>query len=172
MRQDGALGLAGGAAGVEDRLRGLAARCRSDSRSSGGQARAQLIGAERERPGARGQVTRAGALVTESVMEQEPLKGLFPQRNRIISGLSRLVVIVQAGADSGALITATHAAEQGRAVLAVPGAVDDEQHAGCNRLIREGAILCRNVEDILEELDGVSAVAARKKQQSTTEAPA
>src|SRR5439155_22914546 len=106
------------------------------------------------------EIARAGAVVTESPTEQEPLKGLFPARNRIISGLSKVVVIVQAGADSGALITAEHAAEQGRPVLAVPGAVDDEQHAGCNRLIRDGAILCRHVTDVLEELDGVGAVAA------------
>jgi DNA processing protein len=109
-------------------------------------------------------VVRAGAVVTESATEQEPLRGLFPARNRIISGLSKVVVIVQAGADSGALITAGHAAEQGRHVLAVPGAVDDEQHAGCNRLIRDGAILCRHADDVLEELDGVGAVVMRQQQ--------
>jgi DNA processing protein len=111
------------------------------------------------------EITKSGAILTESPTDQEPLKGLFPARNRIISGLSKAVVIVQAGIDSGALITAEHAAEQGRPVLAVPGAIDDEQHAGCNKLIRDGAILCRHVGDVLEELDGVSAVASRAKQQ-------
>ncbi len=96
-----------------------------------------------------------GALVTESLMGQEPLKGLFPARNRIISGLSRVIVIVQAGEQSGALITATHAAEQGRTVMAVPGAVDEEQSAGCHRLIRDGAGLCRSADDILEEMEGI-----------------
>lgn len=122
------------------------------------------------------EVVKAGAVVTESVTDMEPHKGLFPQRNRIISGLSKVVVIVQAGLDSGALITAEHAAEQGRVVLAVPGAVDDEQHAGCNKLIRDGAILCRHADDVLEELDGVSAVASRQQQRSScpkaTPAPA
>jgi len=65
------------------------------------------------------------------------------------------VVIVQAGEGSGALITAEHAAEQGRPVLAVPGPVDEEQMAGCHRLIRDGAALCRRVEDVLEEMDGL-----------------
>jgi DNA processing protein len=109
------------------------------------------------------EVIAHGALVTESAMRQEPVQGLFPARNRIISGLSRLVVIVQAPARSGALITASHAAEQGRTVMAVPGPVEDERCAGCNALIRDGAVLCRSVEDILEELDGVSAVAMRAR---------
>jgi DNA processing protein len=108
-------------------------------------------------------VAGSGALVTESPMPQEPVAGLFPARNRIISGLSRLVVIVQAPEKSGALITAEHAAEQGRTVLAVPGAVDDERHGGCHKLIRDGAVLCRGVDDILEELDGVSVMAQREK---------
>jgi len=96
-----------------------------------------------------------GALLTESVPSQQPLKGLFPARNRIISGLARAVVIVQAAEGSGALITAMHAAEQGRPVLAVPGPLDDEQHSGCHRLVREGATLCRGVDDILEEIGGL-----------------
>jgi DNA processing protein len=111
------------------------------------------------------EVVASGALLTESSMNQEPLAGLFPARNRIISGLSRVVVIVQAPAKSGALITAERAADQGRTVLAVPGPIDDEASAGCNALIREGAVLCRSVEDVLEELDGVSAVAARAKAE-------
>jgi len=100
-------------------------------------------------------IVAQGALITESVPSQEPLKGLFPARNRLISGLVRAVVIVQAAEGSGALITATHAAEQGRPVLAVPGPVDDEQHSGCHRLVREGATLCRGVDDILEEIGGL-----------------
>jgi DNA processing protein len=73
------------------------------------------------------------------------------------------VVIVQAAARSGALITATHAAEQGRTVLAVPGAVDEEASGGCHALIRDGAVLCRGAEDVLEELDGVSARAQAER---------
>jgi DNA processing protein len=104
-------------------------------------------------------VALSGALLTESCMEQEPLAGLFPARNRIISGLCRAVVIVEAAQRSGALITASHAAEQGRSVLAVPGPVDRDSSGGANELIRKGAVLCRGVEDILEELHGVSAMA-------------
>jgi DNA processing protein len=119
------------------------------------------------------QVVASGALLTESPMLQDPVAGLFPARNRIISGLSRLVVIVQAPQKSGALITAEHAAEQGRTVLAVPGAVDDEQHGGCHKLLRDGAVLCRGVDDILEELDGVSVMEQRARaQQATAAAPA
>jgi DNA processing protein len=109
------------------------------------------------------EVTAAGALLSESCMAQDPLAGLFPARNRIISGLCRAVVVVEAPPKSGALITAEHATEQGRPVLAVPGPVDADSSAGCHALIREGAVLCRGVEDVLEEIDGVSASARREK---------
>ncbi len=96
-------------------------------------------------------------------MQQEPLAGLFPARNRIISGLSRAVVIVEAAERSGALITATHAGEQGRTVMAVPGAVDNPASGGCNALIRDGAVLVRDADDVLAELNGVSAQAVAQK---------
>ena len=96
-------------------------------------------------------------------MEQAPLAPLFPARNRIISGLCRAVVIVEAADRSGALITASHAAEQGRTVLAVPGPVDAPASGGTNELLRKGAVPCRSVEDILEELHGVFAVAQMQK---------
>jgi DNA processing protein len=118
-----------------------------------------------EHAGLAGEVAQAGALLTESAMGQEPLAGLFPARNRIISGLCRAVVIVEAAEKSGALITAGHAAEQGRAVLAVPGPVDAENSGGCHALIRQGAALCRGPDDILEEVDGVSARAAQEKAE-------
>src|SRR5262249_39024577 len=110
-------------------------------------------------------VRGAGALLTEATMLAEPTRWRFPARNRIISGLSRVVVILQAPVDSGALLTAEHAAEQGRTVMPVPGPIDSDRHAGCHRLIRDGAALCRGVEDVLEELDGVSAVAAKAKEE-------
>ena len=119
------------------------------------------------------EVEAAGAVLTESSMEQEPLAGLFPVRNRIISGLSKVIVLVEAAEKSGALITASHAADQGRTVLAVPGPVDAPSSGGTHELIRKGAILCRGVEDILEELHGVSAMAvAEKKAVSAAAAPA
>jgi DNA processing protein len=86
------------------------------------------------------------------------LPTMFPARNRIISGLARAVVLVEAAERSGALITAEHAAEQGRPVFAVPGPVDGEVSAGTNALIRKGAILCRNARDVLEELDGLAGM--------------
>jgi DNA processing protein len=109
------------------------------------------------------EVEAAGAVLTESRMDQEPLAGLFPVRNRIISGLSKAVVLVEAAEKSGALITASHAAEQGRMVLAVPGPVDAPSSGGCHELLRKGAVLCRGPEDILEELHGVSAMAMAEK---------
>ncbi len=111
-------------------------------------------------------VVAAGGLFSEATMLEEPTKWRFPARNRIISGLSRVVVIVQAPTDSGALITAEHAADQGKLVLAVPGLVDNAANAGCHRLLREGAILCRGVEDILEELDGVPVDTPQKIDKS------
>jgi DNA processing protein len=108
-------------------------------------------------------IESSGALLSEASMEQEPQAGMFPARNRIISGLARAVVIVEAAERSGALITASHAGEQGRTVFAVPGAIDNPASAGCNALIRDGAILARGVDDILEELHGVSAMETRAK---------
>jgi DNA processing protein len=106
------------------------------------------------------EVAAAGALVSEAPMSQDPLAGMFPARNRIISGLSRGVVIIEAADKSGALITAGHAAEQGRTAFAVPGPVDAATSAGTNALIREGAVLVRGAEDVIEELEGVRAPAA------------
>lgn len=98
------------------------------------------------------QVAAQGALLTESPLDQVPVKGLFPQRNRLISGLSRGVIIVEAARNSGALHTARHAMEQGRTVFAVPGRIDSLMSEGCHDLIRDGAVLVRNAEDVLAEL--------------------
>ena len=117
-------------------------------------------------------IAKAGAVVSECFMEEGPSKGSFPARNRIISGLSRVVVIVQAPRESGALITATHAAEQGRTVLVVPGPIDDDAQSGCLHLLRQGAILCRSVEDILEELDGILGRAVAPAQRNLFDAVA
>ena len=102
-----------------------------------------------------GEVEAHGALLSEAPMLMEPLAGMFPARNRLISGLARAVVIVEAAARSGALITASHAAEQGRPVFAVPGPLDSPASAGTHALLRQGAILLRGIEDILEELEGI-----------------
>src|SRR5437867_9368839 len=97
------------------------------------------------------EIEAAGALISEAGMAMEPLAHLFPPRNRLISGLAQGVVIVEAAERSGALITARQAAEQGRTVFAVPGPVDSPASAGTHMLIRQGAILVRGVEDLIEE---------------------
>jgi DNA processing protein len=93
-----------------------------------------------------------GAVISEMAMRREPRGGFFPQRNRIISGMSLGVLVVEAAPRSGALITARHAMEQGREVFAVPGPIDSPTSQGTNRLIADGAKLVQSVDDILEEL--------------------
>ncbi len=98
-------------------------------------------------------ITERGALVTEYPLGTPPESSNFPPRNRIISGLSLGVVIVEAGVKSGALITADFAAEQGRDVFAVPGNIFNRSSRGTNQLIHDGAKPVLSVEDILEELN-------------------
>jgi DNA processing protein len=118
------------------------------------------------------EVESHGALLSEAAMNTDPLPGTFHARNRLISGLSLAVVVVEASDKSGALITVHHALEQGRSVCAVPGPIDSPASAGTNELIRQGAVLVRGVEDVLEELEGVSVVAAAPSQtRGTVAAP-
>jgi DNA processing protein len=98
------------------------------------------------------EVSEHGALVSELPVLADPMAGTFPQRNRIISGISVGVVVVEAAFRSGALITARHANEQGRDVFAVPGRIDSRMSHGCHQLLRDGAKLVETVDDILEEL--------------------
>ncbi len=98
------------------------------------------------------EVARHGALISEYPMETKPLPHNFPRRNRLISGLSLGVVIVEAATRSGALITADCALEQGREVFAVPGPITAVSSQGTHHLLKQGARLVTSVEDILDEL--------------------
>jgi DNA processing protein len=94
-------------------------------------------------------IVQNGALLSEMPMQVAPLAEMFPRRNRIVSGMSLGVIVIEAAKKSGALITARHACEQGRDVFAVPGAVDTDTSGGTNHLIKNGAVLVSDVEDIL-----------------------
>ncbi len=98
------------------------------------------------------EICRSGAVITESHPNHPPKGTAFPQRNRIVTGMSLGVIVVEASSRSGALISARLAIEQGREVFAVPGRVDSRLSQGCHRLIRDGAKLIESVDDVLEEL--------------------
>ena len=111
-------------------------------------------------------VAKQGCLLTESPMDQTPKSGLFPQRNRIISGLSLGVLLIEAGRSSGALHTARHAMEQNRDVFALPGRVDSEASLGCLDLIRDGATLIRDLDDVLNALGPLVAPVQRTPEET------
>lgn len=101
-------------------------------------------------------IAERGLLVTEMPPGMIPKAEHFPRRNRIISGLSRAVIVVEAALRSGSLITARFAAEQGRDVFAVPGSPLDPRAEGCNRLIRDGAQILTSIDDVIDALNTVA----------------
>ncbi len=100
------------------------------------------------------EIGRTGLLITEMTPGTAPRAEYFPRRNRIISGMARAVIVVEAALRSGSLITARLAAEQGREVFAVPGSPLDPRAEGCNKLIRDGASLLSRAADVLDALAG------------------
>ena len=111
-------------------------------------------------------VIHSGAIVSETPPHSPPLSGAFPQRNRIITGMSLGVIVVEAADRSGALISARHAMEQNREVFAVPGRVDSRMSRGCHRLLRDGAKLVETADDVLEELGPLVSPAPSADGQS------
>ncbi|MEX2519495.1 MAG: DNA-processing protein DprA [Paracoccaceae bacterium] len=107
-----------------------------------------------------------GLVLSEAPMGMQPLARHFPRRNRIVSGLSAGVLLIEAAARSGSLITARMALEQGREVMAVPGAPLDPRAEGCNGLIRQGAALIRSAEDVIEALCAPRALYAPEPAQA------
>jgi DNA processing protein len=117
-----------------------------------------------ENAGLAGDITTRGLLLSEQPMGLVPQARHFPRRNRIISGLAQAVVVIEAAAKSGSLITARCALDQGRDVMAVPGHPLDARSAGCNMLIRDGARLVRCAADVIEALAPVIPPAQRPAQ--------
>lgn len=111
-------------------------------------------------------IKEQGLIIAESPLSQPPVAQSFPRRNRIVSGLAKGVVVVEATTKSGSLITARMAGEQGRDVWAVPGHPFDPRAQGPNHLIREGATLVRNADDILEAIRSISGQGFRESYYS------
>lgn len=113
------------------------------------------------------QIAEHGAVLSEFPPYQVSLPGHFPQRNRIVSGMSLGVLVVESPLKSGSLITARMALEQNREVFAVPGPVDSAHSRGCNRLIREGAHLVESIDNILDELGPLPFPAAQSEEETS-----
>jgi DNA processing protein len=104
-------------------------------------------------------IAGSGAVISEFPLDLPPAPGHFPRRNRLVSGLSSAVVVVEGTRRSGSMITAAHALEQGREVMAVPGPVSSDRSEGCHRLIQQGAKLVHETQDIFDELSPMYASA-------------
>jgi DNA processing protein len=118
---------------------------------------------------ARDMVAKGGAVVSEYPFGREPDRQTFPMRNRIVSGLCKGVLVVEAPLNSGTMITVSQALDQNRSVMAVPGRIDSPASQGCHRLLREGARLVTTVDDVIEELQDL--LAGMKRSEEKRRAP-
>jgi DNA processing protein len=116
-------------------------------------------------------IAKKGLILSERMLGLQPQARDFPRRNRIISGLSQAVVVVEAAAKSGSLITARNALDQGRDVMAVPGHPLDARAAGCNMLIRDGATLVRSPQDVLAGIGSPKALEVPSPPKPTAKTP-
>lgn len=116
-------------------------------------------------------VAEGGLMLSEYMLGTPPLAAHFPQRNRIISGLSQGTLVVEAAVQSGSLITARQALEQGREVFAIPGSIHAPQAKGCHALIRQGAKLVESAQDVLEDLRLSPVSSAAQMQRSLLPLP-
>lgn len=112
-----------------------------------------------------------GAVISEFPMFYRPDKRSFPMRNRIISGISRGTIVVEAGYKSGSLITAAQAIEQNRTVFAVPGQADKPFSNGCHALIKDGAVLTESFQDVVNEFTGLPGLLAPPKESQANPPP-
>ncbi len=156
---------------------GIDAAAHQGALASGGQTVAVMgTGLDRVYPAKHRDLAHAiaerGALVSEFPIGTPVVAGNFPQRNRLISGLALGVLVVEAAAQSGSLITARLANEQGREVFAIPGSIHNPLAKGCHTLIRQGAKLVETAADILEELGSLAAAGATDPVTAPAPAPA
>jgi DNA processing protein len=117
------------------------------------------------------EIAECGALVSEFPLGTHPHRSLFPQRNRLISGMSLGTLVIEAARRSGSLITARLAGEQGREVFALPGSIHNPLARGCHQLIRQGAKLVETAEDIVAELAPLASHVLQNALESTTNEP-
>lgn len=159
LAQAGVTVVSGLARGIDTEAHRGALRAKGRTVAVLGSALDRLYPAE-NRDLARLIATSGGAVVSEYPFGRQADRQTFPMRNRIVSGLSRAVLVAEAGITSGTLITAGQAVEQGRPVLAVPGRIDNPLALGCHKLLRQGARLAQSVDDVLDEMQSLRGFGA------------